>query len=90
MLTGAGSPLAHRSPKPLFTMKKYLFAVVALALGAAPAGATPGHPVTEKYLAAHSVMLPGVEIDAVGPHHPKAARHQAQRPVRKGKEKTHQ
>lgn len=68
-------------------MKKYLFAVVALALGGAPAGAAPGHPVTEKSLAAHSVMLPGVEIDAVGPHHPKAARHHATLPVRKVKEK---
>jgi hypothetical protein len=68
-------------------MKKYLFAVVALAWWAAPAGATPGHPVTEKSLAAHSVMLPNVEVDAPGPHHPKAAHSPRKITVRKVKEK---
>jgi|GEM_PF-5692666 len=66
-------------------MKKYLLPVVALALYAAPAGAGTGHPVTEQSLAAHSVMLPNVEIDAIGPHHPKTGHHHA--PVRKVKAK---
>ncbi|RYU82880.1 hypothetical protein [Hymenobacter persicinus] len=68
-------------------MKKYLFAVVALACCTASVWAAPGHPVTEKYLAAHSVLLPAVEVDARGPHHPKAGHHHAHPVVRKVKEK---
>ncbi|PJJ59806.1 hypothetical protein [Hymenobacter chitinivorans] len=60
-------------------MKKYLFPVVALALCSAPAWADGGHPVTPATPAAHSILLPGVEVDAVGPHHPHAARHHAPR-----------